>query len=81
MQEFSMQDVEQVRDWLGRSSNLNPGPHPASQYIDISGWRFAMKEAQMAGQRVRIAFCLELGMIICPTGIDPFQAPAGTPQA
>ena len=72
MREFSMQTVEEVRGWLERSSGLNPGPHPANQHIDVSGWRFEMKEAQMGGRRVRIGFCRELGMIICPAGIDPF---------
>jgi hypothetical protein len=74
MQEFSMQAITQVREWLNRSPELNPGPHPARQHLDVSGWRFEMKEAQMGGRRVRIGFCLELGMIICPEGIDPFQA-------
>lgn len=72
MQEFSAQAVEQVRDWLRRSPGHNPGPHPAHQYIDVSGWRFEMKEAQMGGQRVRLGFCRELGVIICPTEVDPF---------
>jgi hypothetical protein len=73
MQEFSMQAVGEVRDWLERSSGLNPGPHPAHQHIDVSGWRFEMKEAQMGGRRVRIGYCSELGMIICPAGMDLFQ--------
>jgi hypothetical protein len=76
MQEFSVQTVRQVREWLGRSPEHNPGPHPAHQHIDISGWRFEMKEAQMGRQRVRIGFCLELGLIICPAGVDPFQISA-----
>lgn len=80
MQEFSLETVEQVREWLGRSPALNPGPHPAHQHIDVSGWRFEMKEAQMAGQRVRIGFCLELGLIVCPAGIDPFQIPTASQQ-
>jgi len=74
MPEFSMQAVEDVRDWLERSAGHNPGPHPAPQYIEVSGWRFGMKEAQMGGQRVRIAYCRELGMIICPADTDLFQA-------
>ena len=74
MPEFSMQAVEHVRDWLERSAGRNPGPHPARQHIEVSGWRFEMKEAQMGGQRVRIGYCLELGMIICPAGTDLFQA-------
>jgi hypothetical protein len=74
MREFFVHDVGVVKDWLGRSSSHNPGPHPAPQHIDVSGWRFEMKEAQVGGQRVRLGYCRELGMIICPAGIDPFMS-------